>query len=127
MRNRSLSERKRSEMLRYLSVGACNTAFGYGMFALLTMFLSPLMTYGYIVASLVANLLSITFAFFGYKWFVFRTEGNYLKEWIRCVGVYSVSILFSVATLPLAVAVTPCSNVRKFSTNIFASLPACAS
>lgn len=74
------------------------------MFALLTMFLTPLMANGYIVASLIANVFSITFAFLGYKWFVFRTKGNYLKEWLRCLGVYSVSILFSAATLPLAVA-----------------------
>ncbi len=105
MSTESSSVRKRSEVLRYLLVGACNTGFGYGLFALLTMLLTPLMTYGYVLASLLANLLSITFAFLGYKWFVFRTQGNYLQEWIRCVGVYSVSILFSVVTLPIAVAV----------------------
>jgi putative flippase GtrA len=94
-----------SRVLRYLAVGACNTFFGYGCFALLTMLLSPMMTYGYVLASLIANPLSITFAFLGYKWFVFKTEGNYLKEWLRCVAVYSVSMVLSVSALPFVVVI----------------------
>jgi len=93
------------QLLRYLAVGACNTLFGYGCFALFTMLLSPLMAYGYVLASLLANFLSITFAFLGYKRFVFKTEGNYLKEWIRCLGVYTTSMVLSVAALPFVVAV----------------------
>jgi putative flippase GtrA len=90
-------------LIRYLAVGACNTAFGYGCFALLTLLLTPIFTYGYVLASLLANLFSITFAFFGYKWFVFKTKGNYLREWIRCVGVYATSMIVSAAALPFAV------------------------
>ena len=40
----------------------------------------------------LANLIAITVAFLGYKWFVFRTRGNYLVEWIRCFGVYGSSM-----------------------------------
>src|ERR1700682_5917877 len=87
-------------LVRYLAVGACNTIFGYGCFALFTLLLTPLLSYGYVVASLFANLFSITFAFFGYKWFVFKTKGNYLKEWIRCVGVYVGSMILSAPALP---------------------------
>ena len=89
---------------RYLAVGACNTLFGYGCFALLTMLLNPLIAYGYVVASLLANLLAITFSFLGYKWFVFKTQGDYFKEWIRCIGVYTGSMLLSAAALPFVVA-----------------------
>ncbi len=90
-------------LVRYLIVGACNTVFGYGCFALFTLLLTPLLAYGYVVASLLANVFSITFAFLGYKWFVFRTKGNYLKEWIRCVGVYTGSMILSAAALPFVV------------------------
>jgi putative flippase GtrA len=100
-----LSKPRRSQLLRYLAVGACNTLFGYGCFALFTMLLSPLTAYGYVLASLLANLLSISFAFLGYKWFVFKTEGNYLKEWARCLGVYTTSMVLSAAALPFVVAV----------------------
>jgi putative flippase GtrA len=93
------------QWLCYLAVGGCNTLFGYGCFALFTMLLSPRMGYGYVVASLLANLFSITFAFLGYKWFVFRTEGNYLREWIRCLGVYATSMVLSTAALPFVVVI----------------------
>jgi putative flippase GtrA len=92
-------------VVTYLAVGFCNTLFGYGCFALFTALLSPLLAYGYVVASLLANLLGISFAFFGYKWFVFKTQGNYLREWIRCVGVYAASMILSAALLPLLVGV----------------------
>ena len=86
-------------------MGACNTIFGYGCFALFTLLLTPVLPYAYVLASLLANLFSITFAFFGYKWFVFRTKGNYLKEWIRCVGVYAGSMILSAAALPFVVCI----------------------
>jgi putative flippase GtrA len=92
-------------LARYLAVGVCNTAFGYGCFALFTLLLTPIFSYGYVLASLVANVFSITFAFLGYKWFVFKTRGNYLKEWIRCVGVYAGSMILSAAALPVVVGI----------------------
>ena len=99
-----LSNPHNSQVLRYLAVGVCNTLVGYGCFALFTMALTPLVAYGYVLASLLANLVSITFAFLGYKWFVFKTEGNYLKEWARCVAVYSAGMVLSAAALPFVVA-----------------------
>jgi putative flippase GtrA len=90
---------------RYVLVGAWNTLFGYGSFAFFTAVLSPMIPHGYIAASVISNLLNITVSFLGYKWFVFKTKGNYLREWIRCVGVYSGGILFSVLMLPLLVLV----------------------
>ena len=91
----------RAQLLRYLTVGACNTVFGYGCYALFTMLLTPRMAYGYVVASVLANFFSINFAFLGYKWFVFRTRGNYLIEWIRCLGVYGSSMLIGLAGLAI--------------------------
>ena len=89
----------------YLAVGACNTIFGYGCFALFTLLLTPVLSYGYVAASILANLFSITFAFLGYKWFVFKTKSNYLKEWIRCLGVYAGGMILSAAALPFVVGV----------------------
>jgi putative flippase GtrA len=88
---------------RYLLVGAWNTLFGYGCFAFFTAILSPMIPHSYIVASVISSLLNITVSFLGYKWLVFKTKGNYLREWIRCVGVYSGGILFGVLTLPVLV------------------------
>jgi putative flippase GtrA len=90
---------------RYLLVGAWNTLFGYGSFAFFTAVLSPMIPHSYIAASVISSLLNVSVSFLGYKWFVFKTKGNYLREWIRCVGVYSGGILFSVLMLPLLVLV----------------------
>ena len=70
-----------------------------------TAILSPLIPYSYIAASVISSLLNISVSFLGYKWFVFKTKGNYLREWIRCVGVYSGGILFGVLTLPVLVVI----------------------
>jgi putative flippase GtrA len=90
---------------RYLLVGAWNTLFGYGSFAFFTAILSPIVPHSYIAASVISSLLNISVSYLGYKWFVFKTKGNYLREWIRCVGVYSGGILFGVLTLPLLVVI----------------------
>jgi len=75
------------------SGGRLNTLFGYGTFALFTAVLNPIVPHSYIWASLLSSLLNITVAYFGYKWFVFKTKGNYLREWMRCVAVYSGGII----------------------------------
>jgi putative flippase GtrA len=90
---------------RYLVVGAWNTLFGYASFAALTAVLTPLIPYSYMAASLVSSILNITVAFLGYKWFVFKTKGNYLREWARCVMVYSGSIAIGLALLPVLVGI----------------------
>jgi putative flippase GtrA len=61
------------------------------------------MAHAYIIASLIANLLSITSAFLAYKWFVFKTQGNYFREWLRCVAVYGGAAWLGTLLLPLLV------------------------
>ena len=88
---------------RYLIVGAWNTLFGYGVFAALVAVLDPVIPHGYILANLLASIIAITVAFFGYKLFVFKTKGNYLKEWLRCLAVYGGGVALSMVLLPLVV------------------------
>ena len=85
---------------RYLVVGIWNTAFAYGTFALFTALLDRYMPASYLAASLISSVLNITVSFLGYKWFVFKTQGNYLSEWARCLMVYSGGILLGLALLP---------------------------
>ena len=84
---------------RYLIVGACNTAFAYGSYALFTALLNQYMPASYMAASLISSVLNITVSFLGYKWFVFKTRGNYLREWLRCLTVYSGSIALGLLLL----------------------------
>ncbi|MGA2005577.1 MAG: GtrA family protein [Terriglobales bacterium] len=90
---------------RYLLVGVWNTLFGYGTFALLTAVLTPIVPYSYMWASLFSSLLNITVAYLGYKWFVFKTKGNYLHEWLRCVAVYGSGIVIGLIALPVLVTI----------------------
>ena len=46
-----------------------------------------------VMASVLGAPLNITVAFLGYKFFVFRTEGNYLREWLKCFAVYGSSMV----------------------------------
>jgi putative flippase GtrA len=90
---------------RYLLVGAWNTAFGYATFAILTAVFDKFVPQSYMLASVLSAGINITVSFLGYKWFVFKTKGNYLREWLRCVGVYGGNILFGLALLPILVFV----------------------
>ena len=88
------------QLVRYLVVGVWNTAFAYGTFALLTWLLDRYVPASYLAASLLSSVLNITVSFLGYKWFVFRTQGHYLREWLRCLMVYSGSIALGLLALP---------------------------
>ncbi len=94
------------QCLRYLLVGGWNTLFGYTAFAgcvALFAFLMPRFTYSYLLASVVSSLVSITVAYFGYKFMVFKTRGNYLAEWLKCLVVYGTGIVPGLVLLPLLV------------------------
>jgi putative flippase GtrA len=99
------SSKSLNQFVRYILVGGFNTVFGYALFALLNWSLRKLGSYSYMYAAVLANLIAITVAFLGYKWFVFKTRGNYLIEWIRCFGVYGTSMLIGLAGLPILVAI----------------------
>lgn len=90
---------------RYLAVGIFNTAFGYSSFAALTALLAHVMPYSYMPATMISSPLNITVAFLGYKWFVFQTRGNYLKEWARYLAVCTSGILIGILILPIVVAI----------------------
>jgi putative flippase GtrA len=88
---------------RYLLTGIWNTLFGYGTFALFTALLAPFGRNSYIFAVIPSTLLNITVSFLGYKWFVFKTKGNYFREWCRCVAVYTSAIVLTMMLLPILV------------------------
>lgn len=92
------------QTVRYLAVGGFNTAFGYSLYALFTWLLKGVIPHAYELAYVLSNLIGITVAFLGYKWFVFRTKGNYLKEWLRCVSVYGTAMGLNLIALPILVA-----------------------
>ncbi|CAK0762309.1 putative flippase GtrA [Gammaproteobacteria bacterium] len=96
------------QVIRYLIVGGWNTLFGYGMYALLIYLLTPIIASDYLaamVATILGTGISVTVAFIGHKLLVFRTKGNFLKEYLRSFVVYGGTLLMSLILLPLLMAV----------------------
>jgi putative flippase GtrA len=88
------------EEIRYLLVGAWNTAFGY--FASILIYYYFINTLPLWVILTISNIIAITVAFMTYKLFVFKKRGNWLLEYIKCYLVYGMSaIITSVITIIL--------------------------
>jgi putative flippase GtrA len=82
------------QRLRYLIIGGINTIFGYLVSNLLYYKIFPWL---HIVAvGVIANIICITFSFLTYKIFVFKTKGNWLKEYLRCYLVYGLSMILGI-------------------------------
>jgi len=95
------------EVIRFLMVGVSNTVSSlaiYSAFVLLFGHLLPHRGKPLIadIAFVISTPIGITIAFLCYKHFVFRTHGNYLKEWLRCFAVYSVTFPMGLVILPTA-------------------------
>ena len=94
------------QFLRYICVGVWNTIFGYGTYAAFLFLFSHLLPHRYLpltadIAYVTALPIGITMSYFCYKFFVFRTHGNYLVEWLRCFAVYGTGMIPVLFVLPL--------------------------
>ena len=105
------------EVIRFLLVGGFNTVFSI---ALAYVFTFPLETFFpklhraaiTTIANYAALPSAITVAFLLYKWFVFRTRGNYFKEWLKVFAVYGVSLPFPLVVSPVATSVLLSLHVK---------------
>ena len=93
----------RHQGLRYLVAGGTNTALSYGVFALSYHLLAPYVHYMIVVVC--CTVINITVAYLNYKFVVFRTRGNYVREYLRFYGVYAVPIGLGFLLFPLGVEV----------------------
>jgi putative flippase GtrA len=96
-----------AEVIRFLMVGCFNTVFSIALayaFIFPVEFFFPRLPRAAVttIANYAALPIAITVAFLAYKWFVFRTRGNYFKEWLKVFAVYGVSLPFPVIVIPIA-------------------------
>ena len=87
-----------AQFVRYVLVGGFNTLFGFGTYVIILLLLNRIVAQRYlyltvIFASILSTPLNISIAYLGYKFFVFRTKGNYLREWFKCFAVYGTGML----------------------------------
>jgi putative flippase GtrA len=86
------------QIVRYLCVGVFNTVFAYVTFVVALTLLNGALPQRYlyltvVIASVIVTPVNITVAFLGYKFFVFRTHGNFVREWIKCFAVYGAGMI----------------------------------
>lgn len=92
------------QFTRYLCVGVFNTAFGYSTFALINFLLRRQhVPASYVFAIAISNFINITVAYLGYKIFVFKTKGNYLRELGGAMAVSWSGFLPAIVLLPILV------------------------
>jgi hypothetical protein len=83
--------------LRFLNVGFVNLLFMYGSGVLLDFLLRNIFPTFFI--ALLVSIFHVTFSFATRKIYIYKTKGNWLKEYLRCYAFYSVSIVVSVLVL----------------------------
>lgn len=96
---------RRREQLLYLVVGAWNTVFGYGVWALMQYLLGDYLHY--LVVVVLAWPVAVLNAYLGYRIIVFRSRGSVLREFPRFSLVYLATLVVNLALLPIALAVLP--------------------
>lgn len=80
-----------SPYLRFLNIGFVNLAFLLSIGVLLDILLrDSLPTF---LIALLVSIFHVTFSFVSRKIFIYKTRGNWLKEYLRCYMVYGGSIL----------------------------------
>jgi len=99
--------RRRREQLLYLVVGAWNTLFGYGVWALFEHLLHSHLHY--LVIVVLSWPFSVGNAYIGYRTFVFRSKGRVLRELPRFSLVYVVTLLCGLVALPILLHTLPFS------------------
>lgn len=97
-------------IVRYLFVGGWNTLFGVGLFTFLYWLWGS--QKNYLLIGIAVQILAVTNAFLCYKWIVFRTHGNYLREYLKCWTVYGSSALIGTAGMILLVELAGMNPVR---------------
>ena len=94
-----------SRTLRYLVTGAWNTLFGYGVFVALCRAGERVGAH-YLWALTVSQALATVNAYLGYKHFVFKTSGGWVREYARFSLVYWIVFAVNFAALPALVNAT---------------------
>ena len=80
------------QRVRFLIIGAWNTAFGYVTFVIFYALLANRVNY--LVIAFLAHACAVTAAFAAHKRLVFRSSQHWLPEFLR----YNISLLIGLAT-----------------------------
>ena len=98
------------QSVRFLFIGGCNTLFGVAdTFVLTKLFLAIDPSHAKwmgTAAMAVSSVINVGFSFLTYKWFVFKTHGNYGSEFLRSLTIYGPTMAINTLMVaPLAAVV----------------------
>lgn len=91
------------QQLRYLLIGALNTAVGYAIFATLYLLLQH--SFNYMAIALMTHIIAATQSFITQRIFVFRSRGNSLAEYLRFHAAHLVTLVLGLTLLSAVVEV----------------------
>ena len=89
------------QKILFILVGGYNTAFSIILYYLLYNLISGYM--GYLSVLVLTHILSVLNSYLALKWFVFRTEGHYIREFLRCNITYLVFLILNFSLLYISV------------------------
>lgn len=104
--------------VRFVIVGGINTLVGLSIYPTLYIVLKPI-GFSYLEVLFLAQVICITFAFFNYKYFVYKTRGGIKKEYIKFFMFYGFFFILNLFFLPLMVEVI---NINPIISQTFFSL-----
>jgi putative flippase GtrA len=92
--------------IRFIIAGGWNTVFGVLTYAGLYYGTRPAAgprPAHYLSVLIVSSVVAVTQAYLCYKYFVFKTSGNFVREFLRFSMVYAVTFAFNLVFLPFLV------------------------
>ena len=88
-------------MIKYLLAGGYNTIFGFAVFSGLYLLLENQVHY--LIIAIISQIIAITNSFLIYRYFVFKSTGNIIYEYLRIYVVYGISFVLGLLMLALLV------------------------
>jgi putative flippase GtrA len=74
-----------SSAIRYLFIGTYNAGIGFLIFYLINLAVGDI--FHYLVVLIISYFISLTHAYIGQRWVVFRSKAPWLKEYLRFLMV----------------------------------------
>ena len=93
---------KHARKFRFLIVGALNTAVGLAVYPILYLLL-PAADFGYMKILLISQFICITFSYMSNKYLVFKTSGNFKKEYVKFLTFHLSYLFINIMALPIMV------------------------
>ena len=101
----------KNEKFLYLIAGIYNTIFGYGIFVFTWYFFAE--NYHYILLLCIVHVLSVTNAYFSFRFLVWKKKIKFFSSYLRFNFVYIGGLLASIIFLPVATSLLNNAYIAK--------------